>query len=202
LNEPDASLRAPRGNAVNAPERREGIDMAQPYVGQIIAVGFPFAPDGWLVCDGSLLPISGYEVLYNLIGTTYGGNGTTNFAVPDLRGRSPLSFGQGPGLANYIQGQSGGAEAVSLHAGQVGAHSHALGVSSLAGSTATPGSGLVLGQNPATAVNVYAPAPATTALASTSLGPSSGEGQPHENRQPFLAINYIICAFGIYPPQS
>src|SRR5487761_1961833 len=102
----------------------EGSAMGQPYVGQIIAVGFNFAPVNWLLCDGSMQQISQFDALYSLLGTTYGGNGTTTFGLPDLRGRSPIGFGQGGGLSNYALGQIGGAERVTLTANQVGAHSH------------------------------------------------------------------------------
>ncbi len=175
--------------------------MAQPYVGQIISVGFNFAPVGWQLCDGTLLAISQYDVLYNLIGTTYGGNGTTTFAVPDLRGRAPLCMGQGSGMPNYIQGQTGGSENVTLVANQVGAHSHNLLASTQNGSATNPTSSLVLGQNPVQTVPVYGPAPSTTPLASSSIGNSPG-GIPHEDRQPFLTVTYIISLFGVYPSQS
>jgi microcystin-dependent protein len=175
--------------------------MAQPYVGQIISVGFNFAPVGWHLCDGTLLDISQYDALFNLIGTTYGGNGTTNFAIPDLRGRAPLCMGQGTGQPNYIQGQIAGSESVTLIANQVGAHLHNLMASTMNGSATNPTSSLALGQNPVSTVPVYGPAPSTTALLGLSIGNSFG-GTPHENRQPFLAINYIISLFGTYPSQS
>jgi len=175
--------------------------MAQPYVGQIISVGFNFAPVGWQMCDGTLLAISEFDVLFNLIGTTYGGNGTTNFAVPDLRGRAPLCMGQGAGQPNYVQGQIAGAESVTLVGNQVGSHSHNLLASTQNGSASNPASGLALGQNPVSTVPVYGPSPANIALAGTSIGNSTG-GLPHENRQPYLTINYIISLFGTYPSQS
>jgi microcystin-dependent protein len=175
--------------------------MAQPYVGQIISVGFNFAPVGWHLCDGSLLPISDYDVLYNLLGTTYGGNGTTTFAVPDLRGRAPLCMGQGSGFPNYIQGQIAGSESVTLIANQVGSHSHNLLASTKDGSATNPTSSLALGQNPVQTVPVYGPSSTNVSLAASSIGNSTG-GIPHENRQPYLAINYIISLFGTYPSQS
>ena len=175
--------------------------MAQPYVGQIISVGFNFAPVGWQLCDGSLLAISQYDALYNLLGTTYGGNGTTTFAVPDLRGRAPLCMGQGAGLPNYIQGQIAGSESVTLIANQVGAHSHNLLASTNNGSATNPTSSLALGQNPVQTVPVYGPSSTNVSLAGSSIGNSTG-GIPHENRQPYLTINYIISLFGTYPTQS
>ena len=113
--------------------------MAEPYIGQIIAVGFNFAPVGWLQCDGSLLQISQYSVLYNLLGTTYGGDGSNTFGLPDLRGRAPLSVGQGVGLSNHVLGQAAGRETVTLTSNQVGGHSHLIMASAQTGGTATPG---------------------------------------------------------------
>ena len=109
--------------------------MSEPYLGQVIAVGFNFAPVGWALCQGQVLPISEYSALYQLLGTTYGGNGQTNFALPDLRGRAALGMGQGSGLQPYIQGQLGGVESVTLTAGQFASHTHAL---QAAGTATTP----------------------------------------------------------------
>jgi len=176
--------------------------VSEPFIGQIISVGFNFTPSGWLPCDGSIVAISSYETLYNLIGTTYGGNGTTTFALPDLRGRSPVCIGQGNGLSNYVLGQVAGAEQITLLANQVGSHNHPLMASSQAGTISNPGSTVALGQNPQGEVFVYGPPPTATSLAGGSIGLNSSGNQPHENRQPLLAINYIICAFGVYPSQS
>lgn len=173
--------------------------MADPYVGQIIAVGFNFAPVGWLLCDGSTYPISTYEVLYTLLGTTYGGNGQTTFAVPDLRGRGAISAGQGGGLQNYVLGQNAGTEYVTLTPSQIGTHTHTLAAASTA-TASTPTTATVLG-TPANET-IYATTGGTTTLAQGSVGMASGGAQPHENRQPFQAVNYIIAAFGLYPPRS
>lgn len=175
--------------------------MGQPFVGQVLAVGFNFAPVGWLLCDGSTQSISEYEVLYTLIGTTYGGNGTTTFGLPDLRGRSPLNAGQKPGRSTYVMGQMSGSETVTLLSNQVGAHSHRLMASSLTGTTATPSGTTALAQSPQTLVNVYGAGPGNTTLAPSAIG-RAGSSLPHENRQPFIAVNYIICFAGIFPPQS
>lgn len=173
--------------------------MAEPYIGQIIAVGFNFAPQGWAICDGSLQPISQNEALFNLIGTTYGGDGQTTFALPDLRGRTAVGIGQGPGLSAYNLGQNGGVEGVSLFGGQVGAHTHAL-AGAAAATTQNPGSSVVLGATDA-ANPIYATAGTTAALAPSAVS-SAGGGSPHENRQPSLAITYIISLYGIYPSQN
>ena len=174
--------------------------MSEPYIGQIIAVGFNFAPVGWALCNGATMPISGNETLYQLIGTTYGGNGVTSFNLPDLRGRGVIGMGQGTGLSNYLLGQPSGVEQVTLTTSQIGVHTH--GVMGAAGTptTATPASGVALG-TPATEA-IYATSGATAALAPPTVGPAAGGAQPHENRQPYQTVNYIIALFGIFPSQS
>lgn len=173
--------------------------MATFYVGQIIAVGFNFTPTGFLPCDGSLVSISEYETLYNLLGTTYGGNGTTTFGLPNLQGRTPISMGSGPGLSPSVIGQSAGTENVTLTASQNGAHSHPLLASGMTATQATPVvNQSVLAVGSQTNVSVYAATPTNTTLANASIGQSPG-GVPHENLQPFLTINYVIAAYGIYP---
>ena len=174
--------------------------MAQPFVGQIIAVGFNFAPVGWHMCDGSLLPISQYDALFALIGTTYGGDGQTTFALPDLRGRAALGTGQGTGLSNYVLGQPGGVELVTLASGQVGSHSHALSAAATA-TTSAPGPSAVLG-TPAAADPIYATSGTGATLSSSAVSTTAGGGLPHENRQPSLAVTYIISLFGIFPTQN
>jgi microcystin-dependent protein len=175
--------------------------MAQPYIGQVIAVGFNFVPVNWLACDGTLYPISEYDALYTLIGTSYGGDGVTTFAVPDLRGRSPVNAGQGPGYSTYFLGQSGGSESVTLTAQQVGSHSHSLMTSSQTASASTPATTAAVAVVEAAKVKVFGSGNANTTLSGNSIAPAGGS-QPHENRQPFLAVNYIICYAGIFPPQS
>jgi microcystin-dependent protein len=175
--------------------------MAEPFVGQVIAVGFNFAPVGWLPCNGQLLAISQYDVLFALLGTTYGGDGQTNFAVPDLQGRTPLSFGTGPALSNYVLGQKTGTESVTLLANQVGSHTHGLLASSQTGTIAKPTSNTTLSVSGQSLVSVYSPAAPSTTLSSKAIGLSTG-GQPHENRQPFVTLNYIICYAGIFPSSS
>ena len=174
--------------------------MSEPFVGQIIAVGFNFAPEGWAICDGSLLAISQYSTLFALIGTTFGGDGQSTFGLPDLRGRAALGMGQGSGLQNYPLGQSGGAETVALTSSQVGSHTHALAAAATA-TTSTPGPSVVLG-TPAAADPIYAVSGTGAALTNAAVSPTAGGGLPHENRQPSLTITYIISLFGIYPSQN
>jgi microcystin-dependent protein len=175
--------------------------VSEPFVGQVIAVGFNFAPVGWLLCNGQVVPISSYDVLFNLIGTTYGGDGTTTFAVPDLRGRTPFCMGTGTGLSPYLIGQMAGSENITLAPNQIGLHSHPLLTSAHPGTTATPSPSVVLGQGSQAAVHMYSAAAANTALKSGSIS-NSGSNIPHENRQPFQAVNYIIAAFGVFPSQG
>ena len=172
--------------------------MAEPFVGSIIAVGFNFAPVGWLPCDGSLYPISEYEVLFTLLGTTYGGNGTTNFAVPDLRGRGALGAGQSPGLSNYILGQPSGTESVTLTTSNMPQHSH-LPMASPNGTTSSPGSSVAFGASTDNASLLYAAPGSPATLSNAVIGISPGGNVPHGNMQPFNTVNYIIAAFGIYP---
>lgn len=171
---------------------------ATPYVGQIMAFGGNYAPQGWALCDGSLLSIDQYQVLFTLIGTTYGGDGQTTFALPDLRGRAALHQGQGPGLSSYSLGQAGGAEAVTLTVGQLPPHSHPVLGNSGAGTSPNP-SGAVWAGSP---VSVYTAGAAANAAMNATAVSASGGSQPHDNMLPFLTLNFCIALEGIYPSQS
>lgn len=166
--------------------------MSNPYVGEIRMFAGNFAPTGWLFCNGQLLPISEYDTLFNLIGTTYGGDGQVTFALPDLRGRVPMH--QGPG---YIQGQQAGVESVTLGASQIPAHSHALSGSAANASTTAP-AGNVPATMGAVTTFLYGTDAPSTSLSPQSVSPAGGS-QPHENMQPFLCVSFIIAAYGIYP---
>ena len=171
--------------------------MSQPFVGQLMLGGWNFAPAGWQTCDGSLLAISQFDTLFNLIGTTFGGDGQATFAVPDLRGRVPVGAGNGPGLSGYVIGQTGGVENVTLSAAQIPAHSHPMSANS--GNGTSP---FASNNTPAVSTtNVYHPgAPAASAMNSQSCG-SFGGSQPHDNLQPYLTLNWVISLFGIFPSQ-
>lgn len=173
----------------------------EPFVGQVIAVGFNFVPVGWFACNGQLLPISEYQVLYTLIGTTYGGDGQTTFAVPNLCGRSPLSQGTGPGLPPAVIGQTGGSENITLTSAQMATHPHTLLAASASGTISEPTTSAALANQSNQAVAIYGAAPGNVTLAPSAVG-ATGGSQPHENRQPFNTVNYIISAFGIFPSQS
>ena len=164
--------------------------MAQPYVGEIRMFAGNFAPAGWLFCEGQLLPISENETLFNLIGTTYGGDGQSTFALPDLRGRIPIHQGDG-----FILAETGGAEEITLTVNQIPAHSHPfLGSTGVAGG-GSPGNA-VLGQNDS--ITAYRAGPPNVTLNPVVVGPVGGS-QPHTNFQPYLCIDFIISLFGIFP---
>lgn len=164
--------------------------MAQPYVGEIRMFAGNFAPAGWMFCEGQLLPISENETLFQLIGTTYGGDGQSTFALPDLRGRLPLHQGNG-----FILAETGGAEDITLTVSQVPAHSHPLLASGGIASAPTPG-----GYVPArvTAGDLYEIGSADLTMAAAAVG-STGGSQPHTNMQPYLCVSFIISLFGIFP---
>ena len=164
--------------------------MAQPYVGEIRMFGGNFAPAGWMFCEGQLLPISENETLFQLIGTTYGGDGQETFALPDLRGRIPIHQGNG-----FILAETGGAEEITLTVNQIPAHNHAFLGSTNIATQSTPGNN-VLAQS--TIAQMYYADVADTSLAANSIGPVGGS-QPHTNFQPYLCVDFIISLFGIFP---
>jgi len=180
--------------------------MAEPFVGQIISVGFDFAPTGWFLCNGDPKPIAQYEVLYQLIGTTYGGDGISTFNLPNLNGRVPLNSGQGQGLSNYVPGQIQGSESVTLTSVHTPAHNHTVSFSKNAATGITPkptsGGPLAVGVNAQTLLKgLYAKATGTISLLNGTIQPVVG-GQPHENRQQYVVLNYIIAWAGLYPSQN
>jgi microcystin-dependent protein len=176
--------------------------MGQPLVGEIRMFGGNFAPAGWMLCQGQQLPIDQYQTLFQLIGTTYGGDGQTTFNLPDLQGRVPVHMGTARTGTNYQIGQKAGAESVTLNINQLPSHNHVL-----LATTSTP-SLSPLNASPATAsstepgVNTYGPGTGspTNLTAGTIL--SDGGSQPHSNIQPILAINFIISMFGVFPTQN
>ena len=182
--------------------------MSTPYIGQVIAVGFNFAPVGFAACNGQLLNINEYDVLFAVIGTTYGGDGITTFAVPNLNGRLAVGAqGQGPGLSNYPLGMQVGTENVTLTTPQLPIHGHSVNAPLQAVTTGTASAGPV-GKLPATSPTAKPYAAAATAGA--TLSPQAltatlsvvGGSQPHSNLQPCVAMNFIIATQGIYPPQQ
>jgi microcystin-dependent protein len=174
------------------------------FVGEIGIFGFNFAPRGWAFCQGQLLPISQNTALFSLLGTQYGGDGKSNFALPDLQGRLAIGQGVGPGLPNFNIGETGGSETTTLLTSEIPAHTHGGGASlTQAASTATASTANPDGAVPATSTtNRYATTTdAFMAQFTFSLG-NAGQGQPVSVMQPYLAINYCIAMQGIYPPRQ
>jgi microcystin-dependent protein len=168
--------------------------MAQPYVGEVRMFGGNFAPVGWMFCAGQLLAIAEYETLFNLIGTTYGGDGQSTFGLPDLRGRIPIHQGSG-----YVVGQTGGVEQVTLTVNQMPNHTHPAQAQAGPGNQATPAGGIWA----ASAWNQYA---AYSGANPVTMNPNAvqpaGGNQPHDNLMPYLAVSFIISLFGIFPSQA
>lgn len=168
--------------------------MSQPFIGEIRLVGFNFAPAGWAVCGGQIMAIAQNDALFALIGTTFGGDGQTTFALPDLRGRVPIHMGQGPGTSNYVIGETGGTEAVTLIAPQLPSHVH-LAAGAAGGNDTNLSTGMPASGGP----DLYAAGAGTgTSIAGTNAGGS----QPHENMAPFVTVNFVISLFGIFPSQN
>jgi microcystin-dependent protein len=177
--------------------------MSEPFIGQIMMFAGNFAPKGWAFCDGSILSIAQNTALFSILGTTYGGNGQTTFALPDLRGRVPIQPGQGPGLSPHTLGEMSGVENVTLLITNMPAHNHTLAASGAQGDSPTPEGAvpaITVDPNSQQPLNSYSASPNTT-MAPTSVGLSGGS-QPHTNMQPYTCINFIIALEGIYPSRS
>ena len=166
--------------------------MSSPFIGEIRMFGGNFAPAGWAFCDGSLIPISENDALFNLIGTTYGGDGQSTFALPDLRGRVPVHVGPG-----FVLAQTGGAETVTLTVQQIPAHVHVPQAKSVAGNQASP-AGHVWA---ASSLNQFTANAPNASMDAAALGVSGGS-QPHDNMVPFLAVDFILSLFGVFPSQT
>ncbi len=172
--------------------------MSEPFVGEIRMFGFSFAPQGWALCNGQLLPINQNQALFSLLGTTYGGDGRTTFALPDMQSRVPVCQGQGPGLSSYTAGQASGAETVTLAATQMPGHTHPVKASSSAADSDQP-EGRALARS---ASHIYTAKPDTSTVMNADMLGDAGSGQPHDNIQPYLAVNFCIALIGIFPSRS
>ena len=173
--------------------------MADPFVAEIRIFPFNFAPKGWAWCDGQLMPLSQNTALFSLLGTTYGGDGKSNFALPDMQGNAPMHPGQGPGLSLHDLGETGGTETVTLLESEIPTHSHALNASKADAVERVP-----TGQMPAKGVGgivQYATPGALTQLAPNALTPAGGD-QPHNNMMPYLTLNFNIALQGVFPPRT
>jgi microcystin-dependent protein len=171
--------------------------MADPFVAEIRIFPFNFAPKGWAWCDGQLLPLSQNTALFSLLGTTYGGNGKSNFALPDLQGRAAMHPGQGPGLSLHDLGETGGSDTVTLLESEIPSHPHTFAASQGDGIERTP-----VGQLTATGMGIsgYQTPGALTQLSDTALAPAGGD-QPHNNMQPYLTFYFCIALQGVFPPR-
>lgn len=167
--------------------------MADPFVAEIRIFPFNFPPKGWAWCDGQLLPLSQNTALFSLLGTTYGGDGKSTFALPNLEGRAPMQPGQGPGLSLYDLGETGGSETVTLLESEIPAHTHTLRASDERGDATSPQANYL-----GTGTDMYAPAQNLAAMAPQSL-PPAGNSLPHNNMQPYLTFYFNIALQGIYP---
>jgi microcystin-dependent protein len=174
--------------------------MADPFVAEIRIFPFNFAPKGWAWCDGQILPLSQNTALFSLLGTTYGGDGKSNFALPNLQGSAPMHQGQGPGLSLYDLGETGGSETVTLLESEMPAHTHALTAQTTAASKSTPAANSLARVSGATP---YLPptGAALVAMAPQAVAPAGGD-QPHNNMQPYLTLYFCIALQGVYPPRT
>jgi len=168
--------------------------MSTPFIAEVKLVSFNFAPKGWVVCNGQILPINQYQAIFSLLGVTFGGNGTQTFALPNLQGRTPISFGNG-----FVMGQVGGEESHTVLSNETPAHSHLVHAIALPGTAATTNP--AVNYLAATTAGFYASGGASEALNSKSVT-SSGGSQPHENRQPYLVMNWVIALQGIFPSRN
>lgn len=173
--------------------------MADPFVAEIRIFPFNFAPKGWAWCDGQLLPLSQNTALFSLLGTTYGGNGKSNFALPDLQGRAPMHPGQGPGLSLHDLGETGGSETVTLLESEIPAHSHALRASLDDGDLSIPAPTRTLAKS--LQANAYSTTATLASMSDQALAPAGGDA-PHNNLQPYLTFYFCIALQGVFPPRG
>jgi microcystin-dependent protein len=169
-----------------------------PFVAEIRIFPFNFAPKGWAFCDGQILPLSQNTALFSLLGTTYGGDGKSNFALPNMQGNAPMHPGQGPGLSLHDLGETGGSETVTLLESEFPAHSHAL-VDSLSDGGVQIATGQLFAAG--VGIGMYAAPGALTQLSDNAVAPAGGD-QPHNNMQPYLTLNFCIALQGVYPPRT
>jgi microcystin-dependent protein len=176
--------------------------MSDPFVGEIRIFAGNFAPRGWALCNGQLLPISQNTALFSLLGTYYGGDGKTTFALPDLQGRAPLQQGQGPGLSLYDLGQMGGEPAVTLINSELPSHSHSVSATTTPGSLPDPAGNVWAVAGVARGTNMYSATPGSSPLMSPQALSIAGGSQPHNNMPPYLTLTFIIALQGVFPPRS
>lgn len=174
--------------------------MSEPFIGQITIVAFDFAPKGWALCNGQILPIAQNTALFSLLGTTFGGNGQTTFALPDLRGRTPIHWGTGPGLPSVTLGESSGSETVTLTINQLPMHNHIAMATTTPGDMPNPGGNMWAVESQG-ATFVYSDQTPNGTMAQNAIAPAGGS-QPHTNLQPYLTVNFVIALVGIFPSRN
>jgi microcystin-dependent protein len=170
--------------------------MSEPFIGEVKIVAFNFPPKGWAFCNGQILSIAQNQALFSILGTTYGGNGVTTFALPNMQSRVPAHWGQGQGLSPVKLGEVGGVEAVTLTRQQMPTHNHLVAASSKAGDNVSPVANLL-----ASGTKLYSAEPQATTLMPEAVG-ATGQNQPHPNIQPYLVLNYVIALVGIFPSRD
>ncbi len=180
--------------------------MSDQFVGEIRCFGFNFAPIGWALCNGQLMPISQNTALFSLLGTFYGGDGRSTYALPNLQGCVPIGIGQGPGLSNFVQGETGGEASVTILGSEMPAHSHTFSGTSSSANDKRPKTGAAFATSTKAGPlspgdNYYAAPGVLTALDAATVQPLVGGGQPHNNLQPYLTVNFCIALQGVFPPR-
>jgi microcystin-dependent protein len=180
--------------------------MSDQFVGEIRLFPYNFAPRDWAICQGQLLPISQNPALFSLLGTNYGGNGTSNFGLPDLRDRVPIHWGNGAGLTPIVIGETGGEASVTLQTNELPPHNHPMGALAASATAIAPAAGAYPAEGHgqgrgAYKIRTFAPSGTATSLLPTAVGPA-GSGQPHNNLQPSLAMNWFIALTGIFPARN
>ena len=175
--------------------------MSNPFVAEIRIFPFNFAPKGWAFCDGQILPLSQNTALFSLLGTTYGGDGKSNFALPNMQGNAPMHPGQGPGLSLHDLGETGGSDAVSLLQSEIPSHHHNSMVEPLGATLPSPAPNVGLGKSAGVAAFTSTTNTGLVPLADSTVAPAGGD-QPHNNMQPSLTLNFCIALQGVYPPRT
>jgi microcystin-dependent protein len=176
--------------------------MASPFLGEIRMVGFNFAPRNWALCNGQLLSITQNTALFSLLGTTYGGNGTTTFALPNLQSRVPIHAGQGPGLSPYVLGELNGVESVTLTPGQMPSHNHTVNAVASGGNQANPAGGSLAIESTGTSLDYANSSTTPTSPMNAAMISPAGSNQAHTNIQPVLCVNFVIALAGIFPSRN
>jgi microcystin-dependent protein len=176
--------------------------MSEPFLAEIRAFGFNFAPLGWAFCDGQVMPLSQNTALFSLLGTYFGGDGRTNFGLPNLQASVPLQQGQGPGLSDYVLGESGGVPTVNLLTTQIPSHSHALQCSTATADDTSPVGAIPAAPQALRGQHFFASTPGSSPVMKANLLAPAGGNQPHNNLPPYLALNFCIALTGIFPSRS